>query len=296
MTKYYFAYGSNLNKEQMKLRCPKAKAIGGLELPKAQLVFNGVADVVFHETKTAVGGLYRITDECEKALDTYEGVTSYKGRGAYRKETIKVIVTEKGVERVADALIYVMNRDNRRMPTVSYLNTIMQGFADFGLDQSFLNRALLDTKKEAAAEADREIKERSARWAREDAERRDRGRNLAPAHYSFPRDPFKQPSPHKGITESFDDPVSDLFNDEVNNLYRDFDGGAIRNMDREISDEEAEANTWAKLENEPVRDIPTRQSKTVKKVHDNAAKGSKIPSDKSPHLFPEAPRHQRARR
>ena len=38
MTKYYFAYGSNLNKEQMKFRCPKAKAIGGLELPKAQFV------------------------------------------------------------------------------------------------------------------------------------------------------------------------------------------------------------------------------------------------------------------
>jgi gamma-glutamylcyclotransferase (GGCT)/AIG2-like uncharacterized protein YtfP len=296
MTKYYFAYGSNLNKEQMKFRCPKAVAMGGLELPKAQLVFNGVADVVFHKTKTAVGGLYRITDECEAALDRYEGVAGYKGRGAYRKETIKVIVTEKGVERVADALIYVMNRDNRRMPTVSYLNTIKQGFADFGLDQSFLNRALLDTKKEAAAQAAREITEREARWAKEDAERRDRGRNLVPAHYSFPRDPFKQPSPHKGITDTFDDPIGDLFNDEVNSLYRDFDSEAIRNMDREISDEEAESNTYAMMENEPIRDIPPRQSQTVRKVHDKSAKGSNIPSAKSPHLFPETPRHQRARR
>ncbi|SRR5216683_4367222 len=174
------------------------------------------------------------------------------------------------------------------MPTVSYLNTIKQGFADFGLDQSFLNRALLDTKSDAAAQVEREINERTARWAREDAERRQHGRNLAPAKYSFPRDPFKQPSPHKGTT--------DLFNDEVSDLYRDFDDEAIRNMDRDISDEEAEYNTYAMMEGESVRDIPPRQSKTVKKVHDKPTTGSKIPSDKSPHLFPETPRHQRARR
>jgi gamma-glutamylcyclotransferase (GGCT)/AIG2-like uncharacterized protein YtfP len=296
MTKYYFAYGSNLNKEQMKHRCPKAKAIGGLELPKAQLVFNGVADVVFHETKTAVGGLYKITDECEKALDAYEGVTSYKGRGAYRKETIKVIVSEKGEERISDALIYVMNRDNRRMPTVSYLNTIKQGFEDFGLDQSFLNRALLDTRKEAAAQAEREIKDRTARWVREDAERRERGRNVVPQHYSFKDDPFKKRSPHRGITDTFEDQASDLFNDEANDLYRDFDAEAIREMDRGMTDEEAERRTYDMMENEAIRDIPPRQSKTVTKVHDKSPKGSKIPSAKSPHLFPETPRFQRPTR
>ncbi|BCV02065.1 MAG: hypothetical protein CM15mV49_290 [uncultured marine virus] len=43
--KYYFAYGSNMNHEHMKMRCPKSKYLGTFELPGYKLVFRSVADV-----------------------------------------------------------------------------------------------------------------------------------------------------------------------------------------------------------------------------------------------------------
>ena len=41
----YFAYGSNLNKQQMSIRCPKAKALGAAYIVGWRLVFRGVADI-----------------------------------------------------------------------------------------------------------------------------------------------------------------------------------------------------------------------------------------------------------
>ena len=42
----YIAYGSNMNIEQMKRRCPKATPIGKGILKDYKLVFKGVADVI----------------------------------------------------------------------------------------------------------------------------------------------------------------------------------------------------------------------------------------------------------
>jgi hypothetical protein len=208
MAKYYFSYGSNLNKAQMKRRCPKAVAVGPLEMPQAQLIFNGVADVVWHATKSAVGGLWRITDECEAALDGFEGV-ALKGGGAYRKETIRVLVTVGGVEQEDDALIYVMNRSIRRMPSTEYLATIREGFANFGLDKQFLRTALLDTK---AAVAEREASRAAKnvvndadrrRWAKEDADEARQRRNR------YSGGSYYQPGPRRNLNDLFPDTCSE---------------------------------------------------------------------------------------
>ena len=39
--RYYIAYGSNLNLEQMKMRCPTAEVVGVSELKGYKLVFKG---------------------------------------------------------------------------------------------------------------------------------------------------------------------------------------------------------------------------------------------------------------
>ena len=39
--KYYIAYGSNLNKEQMRFRCPQAEIIGTSEIKDYELLFKG---------------------------------------------------------------------------------------------------------------------------------------------------------------------------------------------------------------------------------------------------------------
>ena len=40
-TRYYIAYGSNLNIPQMRMRCPQAKIIGTSEIKDYELLFKG---------------------------------------------------------------------------------------------------------------------------------------------------------------------------------------------------------------------------------------------------------------
>ena len=40
-TRYYIAYGSNLNVEQMKRRCPSARIVGTSEIQNYELLFKG---------------------------------------------------------------------------------------------------------------------------------------------------------------------------------------------------------------------------------------------------------------
>ena len=77
--KLYFAYGSNINLEQMEYRCPAAKAVGPVILENYELLFrgntrgNGVATIAPREGSKVHGLLWWITPACEQSLDFYEG-------------------------------------------------------------------------------------------------------------------------------------------------------------------------------------------------------------------------------
>jgi hypothetical protein len=130
----YWAYGSNLHKEQMLRRCPGARVVGPRWLPGARLVFRSVADVVYDPNDRCPGALWRITPSDERALDDYEGVE----RGFYAKSYLLVRV--KG--RVEEMLVYVMNSTAVAPPGEHYLNVIAQGYRDFNLPLAYLDRAV----------------------------------------------------------------------------------------------------------------------------------------------------------
>ena len=118
----YLAYGSNLNKSQMAMRCPQAKPLGAIYLPSWRLVFRGVADIEPAPRDEMVpAGIWEITPECEKALDHYEGWPRL-----YRKEKICGMMT------------YLMNSNGYAQPSDFYLGIIQQGYRDFGLDATEL--------------------------------------------------------------------------------------------------------------------------------------------------------------
>jgi gamma-glutamylcyclotransferase (GGCT)/AIG2-like uncharacterized protein YtfP len=144
---YYFAYGSNLNKAQMAMRCPNAVAVGKMVLPDARLVFRNVADVEYDEGSEVHGGLWRITKRCERALDRYEGVSA----GLYRKAYIEIELTVKGKRVARKCLLYVMNSEGYSRPGYWYLGTIRKGYLDFGLDTSRLREAILATRHDYVA-------------------------------------------------------------------------------------------------------------------------------------------------
>lgn len=69
----YFAYGANTNAGSMARRCPAARAVATCTIPDHALVFRGVADVVVRKGFTVRGVMWEITEECERALDAFEG-------------------------------------------------------------------------------------------------------------------------------------------------------------------------------------------------------------------------------
>lgn len=136
MTTYYIAYGSNLNKEQMRRRCPKAKDVGRILLPDYRLVFKGVADIVEAKGYFVPVGLWLITEECEQALDTYEGYPRL-----YRKQYWNW--SPDGSKRNNHLLMaYVMNIDEIRPPSQQYYDSISDGYYDFAIPTCYLEEAL----------------------------------------------------------------------------------------------------------------------------------------------------------
>ena len=128
----YLAYGSNLNKAQMTVRCPKATAMGVMLLPDYRLVFKGVADIIPSKGWKVPVALWRITEDCEKSLDRYEGFPNL-----YRKEFFE----NKKTGHVYMA--YVMNNHGLMTPSVHYVKAIRDGYDDFGIDHIHLDLSLI---------------------------------------------------------------------------------------------------------------------------------------------------------
>ena len=66
----YFAYGSNIDLEQMARRCPAAQVVGPATLENYELAFrgSGFATIVPKKGSDVHGLLWSITPLCEQAL------------------------------------------------------------------------------------------------------------------------------------------------------------------------------------------------------------------------------------
>ena len=87
----YFAYGSNMNMDQMAFRCPDASVVGVVRVDDYRLTFcgsgyAGVATILPQPGSHVDGVLWRISAADEKHLDFYEGYPRL-----YGKEPVEVI-------------------------------------------------------------------------------------------------------------------------------------------------------------------------------------------------------------
>lgn len=142
MKKYYLAYGSNLNKIQMKSRCPYSKLIGKTIINDYRLVFkgkkqNGFLTIEQSDQSIVPIGIYEINDFDEYQLDTYEGYPTF-----YIKETMQVLLNGKPIE----GIIYIMNPlYSYAIPRMEYLKVCKEGYEDFGFNKAILSQALETT-------------------------------------------------------------------------------------------------------------------------------------------------------
>jgi len=131
---YMAAYGSNLNLDQMRRRCPQAVPVEGIYLKGKILRFRGVADMIDRKRNKCPVGIWKITPECERILDRYEGVDG----GLYAKRYFPLDIDG----RLRLVLYYQMTRGGIMPPSEHYFRSIVQGYRDFGLSDRFLLRAL----------------------------------------------------------------------------------------------------------------------------------------------------------
>ena len=130
--KFYLAYGSNLNVEQMKYRCPGAVMIGKTYLEDYRITFrgnsrSGVANIEPRKGSRVPVGIWSITQTDEKALDRYEGFPFL-----YRKQEFRVKLPDL---RTVTAIAYIMTPGRTwAQPSPYYLHVIRQGYDDFRFD------------------------------------------------------------------------------------------------------------------------------------------------------------------
>lgn len=133
MMKKYFAYGSNTNLKQMAFRCPTAKLVDIGILKGYRMYFNGVATIEPAEGG-AMGAIWDIDEESERALDRYEGYPRL-----YRKETVTVETERFGP---IECMVYIMNGGIPEEPSERYYETIRRGYDEVGIPWAFLARAM----------------------------------------------------------------------------------------------------------------------------------------------------------
>ncbi len=136
MTKLYFAYGSNLNHEQMCIRCRDSRYIKSAFLEGYKLSFcaasrdYGVANIVKKSGSKVPGGIWEISESDEKELDIYEGYPTLYTKDFFNLNGEKV-------------MFYIMKRRySFKPPLRSYVDTIRQGYVNCNLDTEYLKRRL----------------------------------------------------------------------------------------------------------------------------------------------------------
>ena len=131
--RYYIAYGSNLNVEQMAFRCPHATILGTAELKGWELLFKGSKTGSYLTIEGRNGG----SDVA--ALDRYEGFPSFY----YKKELrLQYKDIRTGGRRTVNAFAYIMY-ENRPIgiPSNFYMRTCLEGYDAFFFDRKVLAAA-----------------------------------------------------------------------------------------------------------------------------------------------------------
>jgi gamma-glutamylcyclotransferase (GGCT)/AIG2-like uncharacterized protein YtfP len=148
----YFAYGSNLDPEQMRSRCPDAIVVGLAALRDHRLSFprnseawgGGTCGFQLAHGETVWGVLFDVSEECLRSLDAFEG---FKGPGdqhnLYDREQVTVELTrpdDGSVPRRVRASAYVARPSNPSPPSRRYLETILRGARHHRLPEEYIAR------------------------------------------------------------------------------------------------------------------------------------------------------------
>lgn len=146
----YFAYGSNLDPQQMRARCPGEKIVGLAALRDHRLAFplysnrwgGGVASVQPAHADAVWGVLYELTESDLRELDEYEGFRAPGDQhNVYDREqiTVELVRPDDGsIPRRVRAAAYVARPSNPSPPSRRYLDAILTGARHHRLPEEYV--------------------------------------------------------------------------------------------------------------------------------------------------------------
>jgi gamma-glutamylcyclotransferase (GGCT)/AIG2-like uncharacterized protein YtfP len=132
-SRLYFAYGSNMAGEQMRIRCRGHELVGIAKLEGYGFVINsrGVATIVPKPGSVVNGVVWSISKHDEDKLDTYEGVAV----GLYRKEQVQVLLADGDK---AEVMVYVAADSIPGRTRNGYLTKIIKAAERHGLPAEYV--------------------------------------------------------------------------------------------------------------------------------------------------------------
>ena len=139
MKSLYFAYGANMHPTAMKMRCPDAVPLCQFNLLDWKLEFYNHATIVPQAGCYVPGVLWEITEDCEYALDAYEGYPAYyTKRDWYQGDR--------------DFFFYEMTPTNRTgSPGSSYVANIADSYQYWNISSDVLKAVTYENYADQAA-------------------------------------------------------------------------------------------------------------------------------------------------
>lgn len=145
-SKFYLAYGSNLDMERMGRRCPYAVPVGVTEIYGYRLLFKksktgSYATIEQDANESVPAVVWKLSEYDELLLDRYEGVPRY-----YYKKQFQLPVWNMNGNRMKKpktCMAYVMHEERQLgCPDFEYFDLLRGGYSDWKFPLDTLKRGL----------------------------------------------------------------------------------------------------------------------------------------------------------
>ena len=143
-----FAYGSNMNWNQMRERCPSSRFVGIAVLRDHKLAFtrksvnrgSGVADVVAEDGARVWGVVYEITDLDVGKLDAWEGFRPGRDKNSYYRRECLVFLDGEDQRPLMVSAYFGDPQPNPPLPNAAYRDLILAGARHWHLPEEYVRQ------------------------------------------------------------------------------------------------------------------------------------------------------------
>lgn len=144
----YFAYGSNMNWDQLKERCPSARFVGIGVLRDYRLAFTrrsenrgcGVSDAVPEKGKAVWGVVFEIQDTDVGRLDVAEGYRPGRTKNSYWRKECHVFIHGDEKQPMAVVSYFGDPQENPPLPNSKYRNLLLSGARRWQLPDAYIKQ------------------------------------------------------------------------------------------------------------------------------------------------------------